>query len=177
MSPTRAEHVVEQLGERVDLVVDGGPCRVGLESTILSLRSERPLLLRPGGVTREELEEALGGPIETAGPVERPLAPGQLVRHYATHTPLRILDAPAAAAPTAPHRVGLLAARSKGAGGYAAVEVLAEDGQPATAAANLFAALRRLDALGLDLLLAEPWPEDGLGRAIMDRLRRCAAGH
>jgi L-threonylcarbamoyladenylate synthase len=176
VSPTRAEHVIAQLGERVDLVLDGGPCRVGLESTILSLRSARPILLRPGGVTREELEEVLGGPIETAGPTERPLAPGQLANHYATRTPLRILDGPAGAPPTAPHRIGLLAARSIGPGGYSAVEVLAEDGRPATAAANLFAALRRLDALGLDLLLAEPWPEDGLGHAIMDRLRRCAAG-
>jgi L-threonylcarbamoyladenylate synthase len=177
VSPTRAEHVLAQLGERVDLVLDGGPCRVGLESTILSLLSERPIILRPGGVTREELEEVLGGPIETAGPVQLPLAPGQLVRHYATRTPLRILDAPAGMAPAAPLRVGLLAARSQGPGGYSAVEVLAGDGRPATAAANLFAALRRLDALGLDLLLAEPWPEDGLGRAIMDRLRRCAARH
>ena len=128
-------------------------------------------------MTREELEKALSGPMETAEPGERPLSPGHLVRHYATRTPLRILDGPAGAAPLGQGRVGLLAARSRGPGGYAAVEVLAEDGQPATAAANLFAALRRLDAKGLDLLLAEPWPEDGLGRAIMDRLRRCAAGH
>jgi len=179
VSPTTAAHVVEQLGDRVDAVLDGGPCRVGVESTIVSLESDRPLVLRPGGVTREELEAALGQPVDRANghaaegtPLQ---APGQLERHYSTRTPLRLLSGPATA-PTGTERVGLLAFAVRPPAGFAAVEVLAPDRRPATAAANLFAALRRLDARGLDLLLAEPCPDEGLGSAIMDRLRRCAAG-
>jgi L-threonylcarbamoyladenylate synthase len=175
VSPTTAAHVAEQLGEGVDLILDGGPCRVGVESTILGLTVEPPALLRPGAVSREDLESALGQALEVAGPTGRPTAPGQLARHYATRTPLRILTGPAGPA-SGGGRVGLLAfARAPEGAPYAAVEVLAPDGRGTTAAANLFAALRRLDALGLDLLLAEPCPEAGIGRAIMDRLRRCAA--
>jgi len=175
VSPTTAAHVAERLGDHVDLVLDGGACRVGVESTILSLVGT-PLILRPGGVPKEELEAALGLRLAVAAPSERPAAPGQLLRHYATHTRLRILPGPAAAPPPGERRVGLLAfSRRTPPEGYAAVELLAPDGSLATAAANLFAALRRLDALGLDLLLVEPCPETGLGHAIMDRLRRAAA--
>jgi len=173
VSPTTAAHVAELLGRAVDLVLDGGPCPVGVESTILSLAGDAPLILRPGGVPREALEEALGLPLEVAGRGERPLAPGQLPRHYATRTPLTILAGPAGPPPGGQRRVGLLAWRGV-ATGYAAVEILAPDGSPETAAANLFAALRRLDAAGLDLILAEPCEETGLGHAIMDRLRRAA---
>jgi L-threonylcarbamoyladenylate synthase len=179
VSPTRAEHVLAQLGDRIDLVLDGGPCRVGLESTILSLAADPPVLLRPGGVTREDLEAALGRAVRVASPEERTAAPGGSPRHYATGTPLRILRGRAGAAPAGTGRVGLLAFGPRPdatATGYAAVEVLAPDGRTTTAAANLFAALRRLDAADLSLLLAEPCPEHGLGRAIMDRLRRAAAG-
>jgi L-threonylcarbamoyladenylate synthase len=174
VSPTTAAHVAERLGDDVDLVLDGGPCRVGVESTILSLAGE-PLILRPGGVPREELEAALGLRLAVAPASERPLAPGQLLRHYATKAHLRILPGPAGAPPPGAGRVGLLAFRRTPPEGYAAVELLAPDGSLATAAANLFAALRRLDALDLDLLLVEPCPETGLGHAIMDRLRRAAA--
>ncbi len=173
VSPTTAAHVAELLGRSVDLVLDGGPCRVGVESTILSLAGD-PVILRPGGVPREALEEALGLRLEVAGPPERPLAPGQLAKHYSTRTPLRILPGRAGRAPEGAGRVGVLAWRAAGARGYAATEILAPDGSPETAAANLFAALRRLDASGLDLILAEPCDEAGLGHAIMDRLRRAA---
>jgi L-threonylcarbamoyladenylate synthase len=175
VSPTTAAHVAERLGDHVDLVLDGGPCAVGLESTILALGGEAPLLLRPGGVPREEIEDALGRPLELATRGERPLAPGQLDRHYATHAPLRVLGGPAGDAPPDGRRVGLLAFSPTSARGYAAIEVLAPDGRLATAAANLFAALRRLDALALDAILAEPCPAEGLGLAIRDRLRRAAA--
>jgi L-threonylcarbamoyladenylate synthase len=174
VSPTTAAHVAELLGAAVDLVLDGGPCRVGVESTILSLVGDAPVILRPGGVPREALEEALGLALEVAGRGERPLAPGQLPRHYATRTPLKVLAREAAPPPQGLGRVGLLAWRRAPSSGYAAVEVLAPDGSPETAAANLFAALRRLDGAGLDLILAEPCAEIGLGHAIMDRLRRAA---
>ncbi len=174
VSPTTAAHVAELLGDAVPIVLDGGPCRVGLESTILSLAGE-PVILRPGGLPREALEDALGARLELAVAGERPLAPGQLLKHYATRTPLEVLAAPAQAAPAGAGRVGLIAQRPTGAEGFAAVEVLAPDGTLETAAARLFAALRRLDAMKLDLILAEPCPETGLGYAIMDRLRRAAA--
>ena len=176
VSPTTASHVGELLGEAVDLILDGGPCTVGVESTIVSLASAVATILRPGGVSREELEEALGAPlVPAAPPAERPLAPGQLDRHYATRTPLSVLGGPAGPLPPGAGRVGLLAWRAAPVGqGYAAVEVLAPDGLPTTAAAGLFAALRRLDAAGLDSILAEPCEEHGLGQAIMDRLRRSA---
>jgi L-threonylcarbamoyladenylate synthase len=173
VSATTAAHVVEQLADRVDLVLDGGPCRVGVESTIVAPGQEPPRLLRPGGTPREDLEAVLGYALEVVLSTDRPTAPGQLSRHYATRTPLRLLDGPAGKAP--PGRVGLLAFRETTAAGYEAVAVLAPDGSLATAAARLFASLRRLDAMGLDLLLAEPCPEEGLGRAIMDRLRRGSA--
>jgi L-threonylcarbamoyladenylate synthase len=172
VSPTTAAHVAELLGSAVDLVLDGGPCRVGVESTVLSLAGKRPVILRPGGVPREALEEALGVSAEVATRGERPLAPGQLDKHYATRTPLRIL--PGRAGPAPRGRVGLLAWREASATGYAVVEVLAPDGSAETAAARLFAALRRLDAAGLDLILAEPCREAGLGHAVMDRLRRAS---
>jgi L-threonylcarbamoyladenylate synthase len=176
VSPTTAAHVAERLGAVVDLVLDGGPCRVGLESTVLSLVTEPPAILRPGGVPREELEEALGAPVPVAGPASRPLAPGQLERHYATRTRLLVLAGPAGASPPERGRAGLLAFRAAPRGGsWAAIEVLAPDGRVTTAAASLFAALRRLDALGLDTIYAEPCDERGVGLAIMDRLRRCAA--
>jgi L-threonylcarbamoyladenylate synthase len=176
LSPTTAAHVADQLGDRVDLILDGGPCRVGVESTILSLAVDPPVILRPGAVLCEELEPILGGTLGVASPSERPTSPGQLVRHYATRTPLRLLTRADEGPPAEAGRVGLLAFRMPvRSSGYAAMEVLAPDGSLATAAATLFAALRRLDGLGLDLLVAEPFPEEGLGRAIMDRLRRCSA--
>lgn len=174
VSPTTAEHVAQLLGDAVELVLDGGPCRVGVESTILSLAGEA-VILRPGGVPREALEAALDTPLRVAVDGARPLAPGQLRKHYATRTPLTILERRAEAAPQGGGRVGLLAQRPTHAAGFAAVEVLAPDGSPATAASRLFAALRRLDGLGLDLIQAEPCEEAGLGHAIMDRLRRAAA--
>jgi L-threonylcarbamoyladenylate synthase len=174
VSPTTAGHVADLLGDSVDIVLDGGPCRVGVESTVLSL-VDSPVILRPGGLSREDLEAELGTTLALAGRVERPLAPGQLARHYATRTPLRVLTGPPAA-PGPGMRVGLLAFReAPGGHAWAAVEVLAPDGSAATAATRLFAALRRLDEQGLDAIEAEPCPENGLGLAIMDRLRRCAA--
>lgn len=182
VSPTTAAHVAAQLGDKVDAILDGGPCHVGVESTILSLASEPPRLLRPGGVSRDSIEEVLGRPIESApSETARPIAPGQLARHYATRTPLVVLPGSAPAHPRdlfpASETIGLLALfEAPARGRYQAIEVLAKDGRLTTAAANLFAALRRLDGQGLDVILAEPCPAEGIGHAILDRLRRCATG-
>lgn len=173
VSPTRAEHVIEQLAGEVDAILDGGPCRVGVESTIVSLAEGRPVLLRAGGVPAEELE-AVVGPLERPGnSAGRPQAPGSLASHYAPRLPLVLASS---GTPPPPGRIGLLAlGEPVSREGYAAVEVLASSRDLREAAANLFAALRRLDARGLDLIVAEPVPEEGLGRAILDRLRRAAA--
>jgi L-threonylcarbamoyladenylate synthase len=175
VSPTRIEHVIEQLAGDVDAILDGGPCRLGIESTIVSLAGKRPVLLRPGGVPVEELERAIGPlekPVESGG---LPQAPGSLPSHYAPRTPLFLADGAADA--TVPGRIGLLSFREPASRmGFAAVEVLSPSGDLREAAANLFAALCRLDARGLDRIVAEPVPEAGLGRAILDRLRRAAAG-
>jgi L-threonylcarbamoyladenylate synthase len=181
VSPTTAQHVDDQLGAQVDLILDGGACAVGVESTIVTLLEPVPRLLRPGGIPREALEDTLGlalgwAPGQHAAPA-RPLAPGQLESHYAPATPLRLLEHAADILPAPTGRVGLLAFERppSDAQAYAAIEVLAPDGRLETAAARLFAALRRLDALQLDGILAEPVPPEGLGLAIQDRLQRAAA--
>lgn len=175
VSPTEARHVADQLAG-VDLILDGGRCPVGVESTILSLAGRQPCLLRSGGVPPEELEQVAGPLMWSTGGATRPDSPGQLLRHYATRTPLQITGG-WRTTDTPPHgeRVGLLSfLQPPDADRYAAVEVLSVTGDLREAAANLFAALRRLDALGLDRLEARRVPETGLGIAIMDRLRRCA---
>ncbi|MGH7126920.1 MAG: L-threonylcarbamoyladenylate synthase [Planctomycetaceae bacterium] len=178
ISPTRAEHVAEQLGERIDYILDGGPCRVGVESTVVQVPAEDgpALLLRPGGLPAEAIE-ALTGPLIIPAPSDRPelhapASPGRLPSHYAPHTPL-VLAEENAALPEG--RLGLLTlTRPANADRFTAVEVLSPTGDLTEAAAGFFAALRRLDAAGLDLIVARPVPEEGLGRAINDRLRRAA---
>lgn len=167
ISPVTAAHVVEELGGRIPVVLDGGPCRHGLESTIVGVEEGRLVLLRPGPVTREELEQF--AVVETAKPSAGVAAPGMLESHYAPRTPLRILadgETPADAAES-----GLL---SFGSGGecFAVTENLPED--PLLAAPRFFAALRALDASGVSRIYARAVPESGLGMAIMDRLRRAA---
>ena len=177
ISPTTAQAVQEELGARVDLILDGGPTQLGIESTIVALDKTGPRLLRPGPVTLEELCECLGRDVAVASATgATPESPGMLLRHYAPRTLLQLLDAPAAGFPVRERRVGLLAFRSVPAShGFAAVETLSATGDLREAAANLFAALRRLDAAGMDVIVAETVPEAGLGRAIMDRLRKAAA--
>ncbi|OQW62492.1 MAG: threonylcarbamoyl-AMP synthase [Nitrospira sp. ST-bin5] len=177
VSPTCAQHVVEGLGDRVDLILDGGPCPIGVESTIVSMGGTWPELLRPGTVTLAALRTVIGPVVRT--PASRTMvAPGQLPRHYATRTPMTVLAAPEVRPVLHAHeRAGLLAMSTPGHGDerFCAIEVLSASGDLREAARNLFAALRRLDALGLDRLYAVPCEGQGLGLAIMDRLRRCAA--
>jgi L-threonylcarbamoyladenylate synthase len=166
ISPTRPEHVVESLGASVDLVIDGGPCDVGLESTVLDLTTPTPTLLRPGGTTREAIEAVIGaveaGPaIGVAGTLH---SPGQLESHYA---------------PRAAVRLNATAAESGeillGFGRVAGAMNLSPGGDLVEAAANLFSMLRALDASGTSRIAIAPIPESGLGLAINDRLRRAAA--
>jgi L-threonylcarbamoyladenylate synthase len=178
VSPTTAQHVSDGLGSKVDLILDGGPCSFGVESTVVSLIDAQPELLRPGSITVEQLTAIIGPVRRRASDHDKPIAPGQLTRHYATLTPLTILDSPATQTVLEPgERAGLLliSSSSENENRFAAVEVLSPTGDMREAAKNLFAALRRLDGLRLDQIYAEPCKEVGLGMAIMDRLRRCAA--
>jgi L-threonylcarbamoyladenylate synthase len=176
VSPTRAEHVAEQLGDRIDYILDGGPCTVGVESTILDVTGAEAVLLRPGGLPLEAIEAQIGPVrlIEAMSAANEPQpSPGRLLRHYATRTALVIADAEES--PPSIARVGLLTLAAKSDDEhYAAIETLSPAGDLAEAAANLFAAMRRLDARGLDLIVVRFVPEVGLGRAINDRLRRAA---
>ncbi|MDR2747449.1 MAG: threonylcarbamoyl-AMP synthase [Treponema sp.] len=217
LSPTRAEHVAEQLGDRVGIILDGGACALGLESTVLDMASGRPRILRPGGLSRERLEALLGplagsgeafparspegphlpgeldspeGRLSPGGPHSRDglpppgelRSPGLLTSHYAPRTPL-YLHGPGemAALPALADAAYLFFSRSsceswargKSPGGV--LEILSETGDLPEAAANLFAALHRLDKLGLRCIHAEKAPPETLGEAINDRLSRAAA--
>ena len=173
VSPTTAQHVADQFGDQLQHILDGGPCCVGVESTVVSFLDEQPTLLRPGGVTIEEIQQIIG-PLrsgETEGPA---VAPGQLPRHYSPSTPL-VLSADLMS-PAPNQRVGLLSlGQPTTPANFAAIEVLSARECLREAATNLFAAMRRLDEQQLDLIVAQPVPETGLGLAIMDRLRRAAA--
>lgn len=176
VSPTCAQHVLDGLGDRVDLILDGGPCILGVESTIMSTVGAVPEVLRPGSITLAEIRKVIGLVVRTADS-RTVVAPGQLPRHYATHTPVTILAAQGARPVVHDHeRAGLLAMSTLDHVDerFCAIEVLSASGDLREAARNLFAALRRLDALGLDRLYAVPCEDQGLGLAIMDRLRRCA---
>jgi L-threonylcarbamoyladenylate synthase len=172
VSPTRAEHVVESLGDRVKLILDGGPCEVGLESTVLDLTTSPPTLLRPGGATREAIEAVIG-PIALSDAIpsgdSARKSPGQLTSHYAPSRPVR-LNATSVAADEA-----LLAFGPRPPGGARQTLNLSPQGDLTEAAANLFVYLRALDQPANTRIAVMPIPASGLGLAINDRLRRSAA--
>ncbi|WP_257165953.1 L-threonylcarbamoyladenylate synthase [Bradyrhizobium sp. SRS-191] len=176
VSPTTAAHVAADLTGRIDLILDGGPVEVGVESTIVGC-FEAPALLRPGGVPSEAIEAVLGRPLArrvTAEmhAAEQPLAPGMLASHYAPRAAVR-LEANDLAAGEALLAFGPV--NLPGAAGAAAMLNLSPSGDPAEAATHLFGYLRSLDASGARSIAVMPIPNDGLGEAINDRLRRAAA--
>jgi L-threonylcarbamoyladenylate synthase len=182
ISPTRAEHVVAQLDGRVGIVLDGGPCRVGVESTVVLLADGAAGLLRPGGMPTETIE-ALIGPLSSPedGSGTSSLAPGRSTSHYAPGTPLTVIGPSEGIEAAAGERLGLLAADDAGrraaeasGGPYVAVETLSSSGDTVEQAARLFDALHRLAAADVHGIVAQAVPEVGLGRAIMDRLHRAA---
>ncbi len=175
VSPTKAAHVLADLGGRIDLIVDGGATPVGVESTIVACLGA-PVLLRPGGVPRRAIERALGRPLlgdrDRASPDAAPLAPGMLASHYAPRTPLRL-----EAGDVEPGEA-LLAfgpAPAKGAEKAAQTLNLSAGGDLIEAAANLFSHLRALDGAGAKCIAVMPIPRHGLGEAINDRLARAAS--
>lgn len=174
VSPTTAEHVFSDLAGRIDLIIDGGPVSVGVESTIVGC-FEPPLLLRPGGLPRDEIERVLGAPlariVENAELAEvSPLAPGMLASHYAPRTPVRLnarrLEAGEALLAFGPDAIP--------GSDAASVMNLSQAGDLVEAAANLFGYLRALDGKGARAIAVMTIPDEGLGEAINDRLHRAA---
>ncbi len=166
-SPTTAQHAAQSLGDRVDMILDDGPCPVGIESTVIGLFAEEAVLLRPGGVTREAVEGVIG-PLGDTSDTGAPRSPGLLQRHYAPGRPLR-LDAREA-------RKGesLLAFGPAAPEGHA-VRNLSPAGDLREAAANFFAMLHELDQPEFSAIAVMPIPDRDLGAAINDRLRRAVA--
>jgi len=159
--------VLSELDGRIPLILDGGPCAHGIESTIVLIRDNGMEILRHGPVTAEELLK-FGRVLLGSGGIS---APGMMKSHYAPRTPLIVTPQRTFAS----SKIGLLAWTGSGEG-YGAVEHLSPTQDLREAAANLYGAMRRLDEAGLDLIVAEPVPENGLGVAIMERLRKAAAG-
>ena len=174
VSPTDAAHVMADLQGRIDLVIDGGPAMVGVESTIIACL-DAPALLRPGGIAREAIEKILGHPLrvmpdtQNASADEAPLAPGMLNSHYAPRAAIRLN------ATDIRDGEALLAFGRAPAGRTAQMRNLSERADLVEAAANLFSHLRALDASGAKTIAVMPIPQEGLGEAINDRLQRAAA--
>ena len=197
VSPTRVEHILKTFASQVTDILDGGPCAIGIESTVLDIRDpSRPRILRPGAVTREQIEEALGGPVRPPpGPPEREraetpgmLSPGMLDRHYSPRTPIVIIEnlSPERIREAQAGRPGRWAAilfRKDAALaeklrklGHGEVFWLTETGEPREAAHAFFDILQTLDNKSFDTFYVEPAGPAGLGAAINDRLARAAAG-
>ncbi|MGB8276368.1 MAG: L-threonylcarbamoyladenylate synthase [Methylovirgula sp.] len=170
VSPVTADHVAQDLDGKLDLILDAGPCPIGVESTIISCLDRGPRLLRPGGISRDAIEAVLGRKLEDFRDRDgkAPLAPGQLVSHYAPHARLRL-----AATSLEPGEAGLDFGGIFPKGDN--VLDLSERCDMTEAAANLFSHLRALDSRGFAAIAVAPIPNTGLGEAINDRLKRAAA--
>jgi len=176
VSPTSAWHVNEQLEDKVAYILNGGNSSIGVESTIISFLNETPEILRYGGLAVEEIEKVIGKVLLPAdGFVDNPVAPGQLARHYATTHKLIIGDPRKYLTYFAPEKTGVIAFSSI----YTEIParnqfVLSQDRNLDEAAQNLFSVMREIDKLDLEVIIAEKFPDEGLGRAINDRLKRAS---
>lgn len=186
-SPTKAEHVAHDLDGRIAGIVDGGPTGIGVESTVLSCADDIPVLLRPGGITKEQIEAVIG-PIHVdkglSDQNEKPISPGMKYTHYAPTAPLAICEGSPERIQhliqeyqQGGRRVGVLTTEEK-AGVYSAdyVKSCGRRAQLETVAAGLYDALRSFDENKVDFIIAESFPDTGVGLAIMNRLMKAAGG-
>jgi len=164
VSPTQARHVAEGLGEHIGMILDGGPCKIGVESTVIGFDGDKPLLLRKGGLARENIE-AITGPLAVPDAASPKASPGMLKSHYAPRARLRLQ---AVSPEQGEAFLGFSTSKNADLN-------LSPDGNLLEAAANLFAFLRQLDASGVSGIAVAPIPDEGLGEAINDRLQRAAA--
>lgn len=185
LSPTTAQHVLESLGNRVDLILDGGPCGRGIESTVIDCTTSPPRILRPGPLSREALEQVVGGPVDwpAAGPAgEAARSPGLQARHYAPRTRLEMPADPAARVAEllrSGKRAGWLTIRPDAAdvreiASSREVIIVPMPPEPDAYASRLYATLHALDQRGLEAIVVDPPPDDEAWRAIRDRLTRAA---
>lgn len=192
-SPTMARHVLDDLEGRIDMILDGGPVHIGVESTIVDMTVEPPMILRPGAVTKEMLEKTVGEvavdhTILTADAKTPPKAPGMKYRHYAPRAEMTVVEGPlekvvdkigelAAARENEGHRVGIIATQeTMDRYGYENVKCIGTREDESTVAANLYAILREFDDDGTEYIYSEAFASDGIGSAVMNRLLK-AAGH
>ncbi len=175
LSPTEASHVSKYLGDKVDIILDGGKSAVGVESTILQFHENEFYLLRHGGLSKEEIENEIGKIKSGTVDPDRPNAPGQLPFHYSPQTPLKFFDSKFL---DETKKIGALFFKKNTLSfPFSNVKILSQSGDLREAAANLFSYLHELEKQNLDLILVEPVEEKGLGRAIMDRLKKAANQH
>jgi len=173
LSPTTAVHVEKQLGNKVNIILDGGKSDVGVESTIIEVAEDKIFLLRPGGIAVEQIEEVCGKKIETKQTdASKPNAPGQLLHHYAPKVPIKFLNEVSEEEIKNKKVAGLFFRQNNSKFEFKQVEILSPSGSLHEAAANLFHHLHLLESLDIDMMLVEPVKEEGLGMAIMDRLRK-----
>ncbi len=180
-SPTRAEHVIEDFYSKIACIVDSGKCRIGVESTVVLLTESKPVILRPGGVTKEEIEKVIGEVefhpgVFKAGAEEKPLSPGMKYRHYAPEAELWLaskgaLEEAVSEALKAGKEVGVI---TRGEKNFPGALVFNAGSSKEEYASNLFAALRHLDSIGVEIIVAESVEESGIGIAVMNRLRKAA---
>ncbi|GAB2533462.1 L-threonylcarbamoyladenylate synthase [Spirosoma aerophilum] len=173
ISPTTARHVADQLGDQVPYILDGGPAGIGIESTIVGFENGNATVFRLGGMALEQIEAVIGPVSVRTHSTSNPNAPGMLSSHYAPRKPLFLLQP--GQSPEPGERVGALAFREPFGGiQYQNQRVLSPTGDLNEAAKNLFAHLRALDSLDIDIIYAEPLPNQGLGWAMNDRLKRAS---
>lgn len=173
VSPTSAQHVASYFGDRIPAILDGGPCTVGLESTIVGFQGGQAVVYREGGISIEEIEAVVGEVTLLTTNDSAPDAPGMLLKHYSPRTPLILSDnVEESVKDHTGKNLGIITFHKNDFPTAGAVKVLSANKNLEEAATKLFAAMHELDALGLDLIIAERFPEAGLGRSINDRLRR-----
>lgn len=175
-SPTTAKHVGDLLGDDIHYILDGGPCRVGIESTIIQITEDDEIeILRLGGLSVEEIERAAGQPVKTvSGSSSKPAAPGMLESHYNPGIPVYLDKLSELTKDFSGKKAAVISFRTPPDGDFHHTEILSKEGDLTEAARNLFAALRRSAASGAEVVLAQTVPDTGLGRAVNDRLKRAA---
>lgn len=174
ISPTSAEHVASYFGNKIPAILDGGPCKIGLESTIVGFNGECPIVYRKGGTSVEAIEALVGKVQLVTKDDKAPLAPGMLAKHYSPNTKL-IISTTVEESLKRHHslKIGVISFY-KDYENAAVVRTLSKQGDMGEAARNLFTALHELDQMSLDLIIADKFPEEGLGASINDRLQRAA---
>ena len=172
LSPTTAEHVEKQLGDKVNIILDGGKCNVGVESTIIEVTEDSQTLFRPGGIPKEDIEKLIGKLSEPDKNNATPNSPGQLEIHYAPNLPIKFYDEEKIESYSDLKLGGIFFSKGKNLDKFKTCKILSKDGNFREAASNLFSYLHEMEALDLDIILIEPVEKKGLGIAIMDRLTK-----